>query len=97
MALFDGGRWDRIRNAGWSWHRKRGRVIAHAEINMHAICLPKLRIGVYAGEPDKGTLHSFYLGIAFGDYWNDDGIVASMSIEFGRRWEWLFPKFLWRG
>lgn len=77
MALFDGGRWDRVRNfrAAGAWFFRGLRV--QAEVNMHELMLPKFRCGV-----EDGTA---WLEIGLGGAWNDRFVSTSLSMPVADR------------
>lgn len=95
--IFDGGPWDRIRRWGWSGRKVWRGLDFFVELNLYAVCLPRLFVGACSGGSEPDAEHSFTVGVGFGDYMNDRGFSAQVSWEFGRRWVRFIPQRLWYG
>lgn len=83
MALFDGGRWDRIRHWKAGAYHDFGPLRIGAEANMHEAPLPRISITREDGEVG--------LVLSIGDAWNDRFAEAHATLVLPLWLRWLAP------
>jgi hypothetical protein len=73
MALFDGGRMDRIRNFNAGGRHNGKRYHVGGELNMHELQLPFIKLSF-----EECALE---ISIGFGGYWNDKLVNLYAGVE----------------